>query len=380
MALPDYLGEGTIREKDGRYYGCWYDCRIQNEHWVSLKTKKKKRVARQRMAELERQVERGKFDPSEDRYTESLTLNEATTQWIEAQDSIREKTAQNRHYALASFQNHLGERVYLDQITAEDCNDWIYDAEKSGWTKRDYYARLDTFFKWCIEAGHLSKGPLEEVPKPRKPSTSEPQWLTRDEVDQIQIALTDDYQDRIKKYKEGAVIWLCDVIEFAVYTGLRRGELIHHRWMDTNIEKGFLRVRPYQSDGRSFTTKNDKERTVPIVGPIRPILERLREKQIEEGSFDQNSTVFKGPHGDKLGPRQVTRNFRKYRQQALSDQEEISFHNLRHTAASWMVQNGMDLYHVKEVLGHASVVTTQKYAHLAPRGVQAEMEEALSSI
>jgi site-specific recombinase XerD len=45
-----------------------------------------------------------------------------------------------------------------------------------------------------------------------------------------------------------------------------------------------------------------------------------------------------------------------------------------------MVQNGMDLYYVKEVLGHASIETTQKYAHLAPDGVQSAMEEALSRI
>jgi integrase len=46
--------------------------------------------------------------------------------------------------------------------------------------------------------------------------------------------------------------------------------------------------------------------------------------------------------------------------------EDVTFHTLRHTAASWMVQRGVDLYRVKEILGHSTIAMTERYAHLAP--------------
>ncbi len=54
--------------------------------------------------------------------------------------------------------------------------------------------------------------------------------------------------------------------------------------------------------------------------------------------------------------------------------ETGAFHNLRHTYASWLVIAGVDLYRVKELLGHPSIETTVRYAHLAPKVFKDEME------
>ena len=53
--------------------------------------------------------------------------------------------------------------------------------------------------------------------------------------------------------------------------------------------------------------------------------------------------------------------------------ENFRFHDLRHTAASWMVQGGADLYSVQKILGHSSIRTTQHYAHLSPGYLESEI-------
>lgn len=67
-------------------------------------------------------------------------------------------------------------------------------------------------------------------------------------------------------------------------------------------------------------------------------------------------------------------NFRKFRRKALPHREDISFHSLRDTCASWMVQSGVTLYTVQQILGHKDIKTTMKYAHLAPDNFQEAVE------
>ena len=55
--------------------------------------------------------------------------------------------------------------------------------------------------------------------------------------------------------------------------------------------------------------------------------------------------------------------------------ENFRFHDLRHTAASWMVQGGAGLYSVQKILGHSSIRTTQRYAHLSPGYLESEISE-----
>ncbi len=59
---------------------------------------------------------------------------------------------------------------------------------------------------------------------------------------------------------------------------------------------------------------------------------------------------------------------------AHSGGRKIHFDSLRHTYASWLVEGGVDLYRVKELMGHASIQTTMRYAHLAPDNLRNEVE------
>ena len=74
----------------------------------------------------------------------------------------------------------------------------------------------------------------------------------------------------------------------------------------------------------------------------------------------------------------VSKRFKRYvRMAGLSD--DIHFHSLRHTYASWLVMAGVDLFRVKELLGHVDISTTMRYAHLAPTSFKNDLERVFGN-
>jgi integrase len=145
-------------------------------------------------------------------------------------------------------------------------------------------------------------------------------------------------------------------------------ELTNLRWEHVDLERGRLLVR----NGEGFKTKSGQDRAVPLVGVAKRTLKDLRDSQ----SHDQPH-VFVGAQGRKLCPQYVSKRFRHYRRMAGLP-EEIHFHSLRHTCASWLAEKGVPLPVIQRVLGHSTISMTLRYAHLSPDVVQAEMLRALA--
>jgi len=125
----------------------------------------------------------------------------------------------------------------------------------------------------------------------------------------------------------------------AAFTGLRRGELVRLRNAPTDSEDAAIMMGCYVKGDLIYlrTTKNGKPRVIPVVHHVRFALKRL---------------PF-GVHADTLTHAV---------QRALPN---VRFHDLRHTAASLLIQAGVDLYRVGTILGHSDIRTTKRYAHLA---------------
>jgi len=144
----------------------------------------------------------------------------------------------------------------------------------------------------------------------------------------------------------------------AIYTGLRLGELAGLRWSDISLEQRTIRVR------RSYDrpTKGWKNRTVPILDPLLPVLRAWQDETPypEELVFPSLAGTMLKPDC-RLADQVLKLCFH------LSELEYVNFHGLRHTFASHWVRRGGDIFRLQRILGHASVQTTQEtYAHLAP--------------
>lgn len=149
-----------------------------------------------------------------------------------------------------------------------------------------------------------------------------------------------------------------DVTLFDLHTGLRAGELFRLRPCHFDRRNGLIHV---------LDTKTNENRTIPLNTIALDVLQRRERIRGEYIFTDQGKQIT-----------YVTRTFRRAVEacglNAHSDdrRQKVVFHTLRHTFASWMVQQGVPLAVVGQLLGHRSMQMTMRYAHLAPsQGVTA---------
>ncbi len=140
----------------------------------------------------------------------------------------------------------------------------------------------------------------------------------------------------------------------SLHCGLRRGEIISLTWNDVDFDNDFLFIKD---------AKNGKNRKAIMTEDVRFMLEERKKVAINNYVF----TTAKGePISDisKTFPRVVeTLGFNK----GITDKrQQVVFHTLRHTYASWLVMSGVDLYTVQRLMGHSTIAMTERYSHLAP--------------
>ncbi|MDR4495053.1 MAG: tyrosine-type recombinase/integrase [Nitrospirales bacterium] len=142
----------------------------------------------------------------------------------------------------------------------------------------------------------------------------------------------------------------------ALYTGMRRGEVLNLTWEQVDLKQGVIRLTH---------TKNGEARDLPINETVRSVLAGLRTR------IDV-PWVFHDEEGNKFP------DTRKRFEWACKEAKvtDFHFHDLRHTFASWLVVRGTPIATVSELLGHKSLSMTMRYAHLSP----AHKAEAVRSL
>jgi integrase len=142
----------------------------------------------------------------------------------------------------------------------------------------------------------------------------------------------------------------------AAGAGLRLDEVLHLQWADVDIERRLIAVHR----GRKRTVKSGKARRVPILNALLPV---LRERALKRAGAE---IVFPGKDG-RVRSKPGVQSAYKLAVHRAGLNAKLRFHDLRHTFASHWVLDGGDIFRLSKILGHSSVVMTQKfYAHLAP--------------
>ncbi len=155
----------------------------------------------------------------------------------------------------------------------------------------------------------------------------------------------------------------------ACYTGMRLGEIIALRWRDVDLDAGRIMVRFSHENA----TKSGKPRPVPIFVKLAPILKQWR--KLRKDKPNELGLVFPPKKKGKLY-RNDTEFFTKHYRAALikakletnktPKTDRLRFHDLRHSFASMFLSHGGSLQELKEILGHASLSTTNIYSHFVP--------------
>jgi excisionase family DNA binding protein len=202
-------------------------------------------------------------------------------------------------------------------------------------------ACLKTIFNKGVEWGKIERTPISRVKKFKEPPAKE-RILTNEEIRRLLITA--------KPHLKPILIVLLN-------TGMRKSEALSLRWENVDLRKGFIYVAASDSKG-------GRSRTIPMSSRVLETLEDLR-----NGS--NSEYVFVNPE-TKRNFVDVTESFKS----ALRDAriEGVRIHDLRHTAASKMVEAGVDLVTVSKILGHSSIQMTMRYAHPTPENMRRAVE------
>ncbi len=220
----------------------------------------------------------------------------------------------------------------------------------AGSTFNHYRQLLRLMFSWGHRKGHLSRDPLAGAELPRQPEAKRSRRLSADE----EAALLEAAKPNPRLYR---------VVVAALETGCRRGELLALQWRDVNLERKELRVR-------AENAKTSAERVVPITTRLAAVLE-LAQYDPKGKTLPAEAFVF----GDALGGRigEIKTAWRNAC--AAAGLEDLHFHDLRHEAGSRWLEGGMPIHHVKELLGHANIKTTDTYLNATRIGLQESMRK-----
>ncbi|MER6015884.1 tyrosine-type recombinase/integrase [Streptomyces bluensis] len=178
------------------------------------------------------------------------------------------------------------------------------------------------------------------------------------------------------------------LFELALQTGLRKGELLGLRWEDLDLDAGTAAIRrTLQRTGTGgLTTLPTKtrasERRIALPARCLQSLKRHHEEQQRDrdtagAEWQHNGYVFTTPHGRAIDPTNLTRTFTTLLRKA--GLRRIRFHDLRHSTATLLLEQGVELVVIKELLGHAHIgVTATVYAHVRLR-LQRDAIDTLST-
>lgn len=230
--------------------------------------------------------------------------------------------------------------IPIQRFTKRTCESFILETyKKSPAAAALYFRTLKAAFNKAKLWNYVSDNPFCGFKLPRE-QRKIPAYI---DINQLNV-ITQQTKNKTLK----------DLFIFAFFTGLRAGEIISLTWNNIN-----LRERIIQVGDNNFKTKTRSIRFVPITEPVFNILSNRLPKIINSKKcyvFGKTSTIqFRGDYLSK-----------KFKQscRAAGLTEEVHFHSLRHSAASYLVQQGVPIYTVKDILGHTSTKTTEIYSHL----------------
>ncbi|MCZ7558514.1 MAG: tyrosine-type recombinase/integrase [Bacteroidia bacterium] len=316
-----------LQKRANGYYYARYQLPDGSEKWRSTG----KRTKREAMAFVQAHAEpQKKLVP-----VRLVTFADRVCEYVKANQAYR--TFLSYDLALRSFIRIIGDKM-LEDVTRADVDKFKIArmSEISSITVNIQLRSLRAIFNLGVRWELMQSNPFTNVKMIRLPERV-PVFLTRDQFSKLRVTIDGH--------------WMQDIIVFAVCTGMRQGEILNLQWRQVDLERRVVHV----TNTESFKTKTGRGRIVP--------LNDLAVKTLEGRSRKWDLVfTYKGRpiRADSL------RHLFKRAVRRAELPEAIHFHSLRHTFASWLVQDGVSLFQVGRLLGHSDSKTTEIYAHLQP--------------
>jgi integrase/recombinase XerC len=244
-------------------------------------------------------------------------------------------------------------RSSVSEITLADLRSWLALQQTTGRARSTLARKASaarTFTRWASRTGRTGSDVGTRLARPKSHRTL-PHVLAHGEMDELLASAA----DRANNDHDAVSVRDLAILELLYATGMRVGELCG---LDIDDIDGHRRT------ARVFG-KGAKERTVPYGVPAQRALDlwldAARPTLVQPGS---GPALFLGRRGRRIDPRAV-RTLVHEQLRAVEDAPDLGPHGLRHTAATHLLEGGADLRSVQELLGHATLATTQIYTHVS---------------
>jgi len=250
---------------------------------------------------------------------------------------------------LKHWLNHMGD-IPINDIDKEDITSGLENLSKelSNATINKYKKLVSVVFNYGIRELGLLENPTRYIRSlPEKKGRT--RYLSNNERERLFKACRDSKWDKLYL-----------LVLMAITTGARRGELLSLRWNNLDIDKQTAYV---------MTSKNGESKVLPLTEGVI--------KELQRFSLIDNSLIFASEtKPDK--PYIFFKQWKRVRNEA--ELVDFRFHDLRHTTASYLAQNGATLLEIADVLGHKQIEVTKRYAHLCIEHKSSLINRVMGSI
>mgnify|MGYP001061270983 FL=1 len=214
-------------------------------------------------------------------------------------------------------------------------------------------ASIKAFYRYLEEEERLEgSNPFTKIRVKFKETESLPRIIPRNDIER----LLNYMYDVMKQSGQEATIYRdLSVIEMFFATGARVYEISNLKIQDIDLDNGIIK----------FFGKGSKERYVQIGSP--EVLEVVKEYyRLNQQEIDKSGFFFVNRQGKRFSEQSIRRMIRKYSCQA-GISIHITPHMFRHSVATYLLEEGVDIMYIQKILGHSSIKTTQIYLHIASK-------------
>ncbi|MBA4405692.1 hypothetical protein C0389_00290 [bacterium] len=260
-------------------------------------------------------------------------------------------THKGYRFTLSLIKTFLGD-VSLVEVSALRMSEYFAWRIK---TSSIYQARkdlivLNSLFNKAVAEGYILQNPCRNIKRIKIPQ-KQPLFFSEKEFQNLIASISD---------KD-----ILDIVIFAVQTGLRQMELITLRWNQINLNERYVIL-----DNIQHLTKSKRVRTIPLSHLAFEILSRRIADQLRNLHPEYVFNYHFHPHTQST----LTHKFKEFLR-GSGINPKLTFHSLRHTFASWLVQRGVSIYEVSKLLGHSSIAVTEIYSHLRAEDLRNAIEK-----
>ncbi|MDR1086738.1 MAG: site-specific tyrosine recombinase XerD [Endomicrobium sp.] len=235
-------------------------------------------------------------------------------------------------------------QISIENCQHQDITDFLWEAKIDGLKPKSLYRLIESlkqFYKFLDSENIIKTNPTLYLSSPKIPENL-PSMLTFDEVVLLLNSVTDEDEVNIRNRA---------MLELLYATGLRVSELINLKFSNINLNDNFLRI----------VGKGSKERLIPFGEKAKTFINIYLSKK--KPYVSSQDSVFISRLGRKLSRVEFWRQLKNIAKKAGIN-KNITPHTLRHSFATHLLAGGADIRFVQEMLGHASISTTQIYTHL----------------